>query len=137
MNSPKRAQSLTLTCIFTFIGSGLSAFSFLIIYLIFNDIQILTIDSNYFMEAQQVKELILLAGRTFFLIMLFLCILSIAGAFLMWKLKKIGFHVYTIAQLLMLLIPFFIINGYSIPLPNALITAVFIGAYALNTFEMK
>lgn len=137
MNNSKRAQSLTLTCIFTFIGSGLSAFSFFIIYLIYNDIEILPIDSNYLMEAQQVKQLILLAGRPFFLIMLLLCIISLFGAFLMWKLKKIGFHVYTIAQLLMLLTPFFIITGYSIPLPNALITAVFIGAYALNTFEMK
>jgi hypothetical protein len=137
VNQQKRTQSLTLTCIFTFIGSGFSAFSFFIIYLIFNNIEILPIDSNYFVEAQQVKDLIVIAGRNFFLVMLFLCITSLTGALLMWKLKKIGFHVYTIAQLLMLLIPFFMITGYTIPLPNALITAVFIGAYALNTFEMK
>lgn len=137
VNQQRRTQSLTMTCIFTFIGSGFSALSFFVIYLIFNDIQKLPIESNYLMEAQQVRELIMLAGRPFFLVMLFLCIISFLGALLMWKLKKMGFHVYTISQLLMLLLPFFIISGYSIPLPNALITAVFIGAYALNTFEMK
>lgn len=137
INQQKRTQSLTLICIFTFIGSGFSALSFFVIYLIFNDIEILPIESNHLMEAQQVKDLIILAGRDFFLVMFFLCIISLSGALLMWKLKKVGFHVYTIAQLLMLLVPFFMIKGYSIPLPNALITAVFISAYTLNTFEMK
>lgn len=133
----QRSPGLTLICILTFIGSGLSAIAFFTIYLAYNDIQLLAMEDNFAMTKQQLVEMIKSVSRSFFITMTLLYITSLIGSIMMWKLFKKGFHVYTLAQLLMLLVPFFMIKGYTVPLPNALITAVFIAAYALHANEMR
>lgn len=127
----KRPQGLSLTCIFTFIGSGLSAISSLVIFLAFKEFN-QVIDKDIFPQAEQIISLALSAGRWFFLISFVLYIFSFTGALLIWNLKKTGFHLYSISQLLLLLVPLIMIEGYSLPLFNTMLTLVFITIYGLN-----
>ncbi len=132
-----RPSALAHICILTFIGSGMSAMIFFLIFMIYNSIPSLLLQEEIASNALILKEITSRAGRMFFLLMPFLYILSLAGAMMMWKLKKSGFHLYAIAQMLMLLLPFFMVTDYSISFPNALITALFIGAYSLNLSHMR
>lgn len=132
-----RSSGLTFICILTFIGSGFSAFAFFVIFLIYYEIPTIIAQEGFPMDNEGILALIKNAGRHFFLAMTVLYLISFTGAVMMWKQNRKGFHFYTIAQLMMLLIPFFMVTGYTVPLPNALITSVFIGAYGLNMGEMR
>ena len=62
---------------------------------------------------------------------------SWVGALQMWKLKKIGFHLYTGAQIFILLLPVILIPSYPFSVFSLLFTGVFIAGYALNLKFMK
>lgn len=132
-----RPPALTLICILTFIWSGLSAFGGLTMYLLFDDIEIIMQQSSFPDQQKAVMEMMQNAERLFFLIISLLNITSLTGAILMWKLRKPGFHFYTTSQLLILVVPFFLVIGYSVSPSNAIITVVFIAAYAVNLPQMR
>ncbi len=56
--------------------------------------------------------------------------LSFYGALAMWKLRKTGFHCYTLAQLILLLIPLVILGESHVALGNIMFTILFIAYYA-------
>lgn len=132
-----RSSGLTFICILTFIGSGFSAVAFFVIFLIYNEIPAILAEQGFPLDNESMLALINNAERSFFLTMTVFYLTSFAGALMMWNQRKRGFHFYTTAQLMMLLIPFFMVTGYTVPLPNAVITSVFIGAYSLNMGEMR
>ncbi len=136
-NSKPRSTGLTFICILTFIGSGFSAVAFFVIFLIYNEIPAIIAEEGFPLDNESMLAIINNAERSFFLTMTAFYLISFAGALMMWNQRKKGFHFYTTAQLMMLLIPFFMVTGYTVPLPNALITSVFIGAYGLNMGEMR
>lgn len=133
----ERPSGLSMICVLTFIGSGISALSSLMVFTGFDLIPSVPMDASLFPEAQDVKDMVMSAGRWFFLIMAVLFIISFTGATMMWKLKKIGFHCYTFSQMLMFLIPLLMIQGYIVPISSVLITSAFIGMYGLNLRFMK
>ncbi|MCB9014517.1 MAG: hypothetical protein H6541_01895 [Lentimicrobiaceae bacterium] len=132
----KRPPGLTFLCILTFAGSGLSAFSSFFVSAAYDIIPSVVHDSA-FAEASAIAEMIKAAGPVFFLFMGLLYAASLTGAILMFKLKKTGFHFYTLAQLLMLLLPSLMIDGYIAPISNLLLTGSFILAYAVNLKFMQ
>jgi len=131
-----RPPTLSLLCILTFIGSLGSAMSSFFIALAYNIMPEAIVQSGI-PEAEQMLALVQTAGRNFFILFGGLNLVSFAGALMMWKLNKKGFHVYTLAQLLMLTLPLLMINGYRSPWSSLLLTATFIFAYAINTRFMK
>jgi len=130
----KRSDLLTLLCILTFIGSGLAAFSNLFIYLSFEEM--LTIVDDYEIEIPGF-DMMMSGGRRFFITGFILYTFSWVGALQMWKLKKIGFHLYTGAQIFILLLPVILIKSYPFSIFSLLLTAVFIAGYAINLKFMK
>lgn len=132
-----RSPALTLTCILTFIWSGLTVLGSIMIYGLYNDMPFLMEQGSFGEQEETVLKMLQSSSRSFFLIIAFLNALSFSGALIMWKLKKIGFHFYTTSQLLILAVPFFVISGYTVSLPNAIITIVFIAAYAVNLPQMR
>lgn len=136
-NKFERPSGLSMICVLTFIGSGISALSSLMVFTGFDLIPSVPMDARLFPEAQDVKDIVMSAGRWFFLIMAVLYFISFTGATMMWKLKKIGFHCYTFSQMLMFLIPILMIQGYIVPISSVLITSAFIGMYGLNLRFMK
>lgn len=132
----KRSPNLMILCILTFIGSGVSAFSSLFVALAY-DLMPMAVEQSPIPGAQEMLENILIAGRTFFIYMGILNGFSLMGAIYMWKLYKKGFHLYTIAQLLMLIVPLLMITGYQTPFSTILLTGSFILAYGLNLRFMR
>lgn len=130
----KRSDLLTILCVFTFIGSGLAAFSNLFIYLSFEEM--LTIVEDYDVDIPGF-DMMMSGGRRFFITGFILYTFSWVGALQMWKLKKIGFHLYTGAQIFILLLPAIMIPSYPFSIFSLLFTAVFIGGYAINLKFMK
>jgi hypothetical protein len=125
----KRPPLLTVLCILTFIGSGLSTMSFFAASLFY----------ELFMEQLEVvyinmpeSTFLLDIPRDFFVISFFLSAFSLAGALLMWHLRKIGFHIYTSSQLVYLVLPMVYFGGETNPMLNIILTALFVYLYARN-----
>ena len=123
---PKRPELLTMLCILTFIGSGLAAFANLTFFLSYDEIQYMFDDlSKEFPEI----ALILNGGKKFFIAGFILYTISLMGALQMWKLRKIGFHLYTAAQVFILILPVVTIESFEISIFGILITVAFILSY--------
>lgn len=136
LNNFKRPPGLTMLCILTFIGSGVSVISSIFIVLAFDMIPLVAAQSPV-PNVEEMIELVLTAGRDFFMVMGLLYALSLLGAIFMWKRNKKGFHIYTSAQLVMLIVPLIMIKGYQTPFTTVLLTASFILAYGLNLRIMR
>ena len=73
-----------------------------------------------------------LIGRGYYFIEMVLYIASFVGVLMMWKLQKRGFHVYTIAQILMLITTSVFVTakiGGGFPFGSVLGTALFVFMY--------
>ncbi|GHV33793.1 hypothetical protein FACS1894178_0020 [Bacteroidia bacterium] len=68
----------------------------------------------------------------YYFLRLLLVLISLIGAAMMWKVKKLGFHLYTASQLLILFVPmaFGMVKFPSIM--GLIITGIFIGLYWLG-----
>lgn len=133
-NPVRRSDLLTLLCILSFIGSGIAAFSNLVLLITYDQMDQVLQDFNFEMEAM---NLLLSGGKSFFLAGFILYMVSLMGVFAMWRLKKIGFHLYTAAQLFILILPIVMIPNFQFSIPGMLVTAVFIFGYATQIKFMK
>ncbi|MCK4631230.1 MAG: hypothetical protein KAT40_07290 [Bacteroidales bacterium] len=124
-----RPTFLTVLCILTFIGSGLSAL-FLLIGLVAAGAISETLSSIPGMED------IGGFGTGYFLVTLVLALASLYGAIMMWKLKKIGFYLYSGANVIVIFVPMVIAAG-KFSVFGLVITALFIFLYALNLKHLK
>lgn len=140
-NTKKRPDLLIVTCVLTFIGSGFSA--------LVNGLAYLTIDSweaavengalDIFqgrIEMEAIK-ILLEVQPSYFLFQAIFFALSFYGALLMWNLKKVGFHIYTVAQILLLIISKIYIPGLPFPLIPLLLSSTFVLLYARNLQLMR
>ncbi len=122
----KRPELLTLLCILTFIYSGLQMLSNLFMLLNKNFIVDNIDESNFKVEDFQP---ILDMPPQFFLLNTILFTIVLSGAILMWNLKKIGFHLYSLSQIALLFV-ISIFNPFnSTPFAEILMTAMFILLY--------
>ncbi len=125
---------MSILCVLTFIGSGLGVLGF----------GLTAINYETTMEALQVvygnmpeASFLLDAPLSFFVISFFLSSASVLGAALMWRLRKPGFHLYTSAQIIYMVLPMIYFPGQTNPLLNILLTALFVYLYARNLRFMK
>ena len=104
----KRPKSLRLLCILTFIGSGLSALTYLVFSMTLETVrEVVQLNELIFLNSAEDKKMIttiLSLPRTYFIIDFILYAASLYGAYLMWNLRKVGFHFYSISQILMLIV---------------------------------
>ena len=139
----KRTPGLTFICILTFVFSGLmffsSLFSSVYYYYIPGFIQ-----SSPFTKAisgiEGMTEVIKLMTETSIWFYIFSTILygvSLTGAILMFRLRKVGFHFYTVAQILILITPMVYLAGFKTDFASTVITAIFIFLYYTNLRLMK
>lgn len=122
----KRPLLLTILCVLTFIGSGTSSMSFFMIFSSYD--QIMPLMDEFSSTFPAVKPLLEAPG-SFFLAGFLLYMFSLTGATLMWKLKKAGFHFYTGAQIMIVLLPVFFIKDFPFPILDALVSGSFIALY--------
>jgi hypothetical protein len=132
----KRPSMLTILCILTFIGSGLNAFSNLMVFVFF--------DASMAFATELVKafklpgmELFLDAKPMYFAVMALINALALTGAIRMWQLHRHGFHIYTVAQILGILAPMYF---FRLPRPDffsILLSGVFVMLYASTLKKMS
>lgn len=133
----KRPAFLTVLCILTFIGAGFS---------ILSELFVLFLPSS-FMEGMQgqfadmlgegkAEEMVasFALQKTLAPYELLLSILSLAGAILMFRTKRMGFYLYTLAQVVLVVLPG--LMGVSV-VGTAFWAILFIVLYAVNLKSMK
>jgi len=128
---PKRSNLLTILCILTFIGSGMNFFSSIIIaafYSTFTEI------AQTFAEKFSLPgiDLILESPPAFFLISGITYTFSFAGALLMWNFRKTGFHLYTIAQIILIIIPMYFLKMPAPSMFDIILSGIFVILYGVN-----
>ncbi|MEI7490405.1 MAG: hypothetical protein WCK92_03340 [Bacteroidota bacterium] len=109
-----RPNLLTILCILTFVNGGLTFISSLFIGAFFDQFVAIATD---FSEKFKLPGLEMITGGRpmFFFVNAILYAFSVSGAVMMWNLKKNGFHVYTISQILLILAPMYF---YQLPGPS-------------------
>ncbi len=151
---------LMVLCILTFIGSGWGVISHL--YSVFvagvlndgnvqmeyyqsmmNEMEgesLSSFWSDFLTSSMEVAQIALVHAREIAIMQLVLSIISLLGAVLMFRLRRIGFYFYVAAQILMLFVlPYF--GGFSSVvvirlMGSAFVSLVFIVMYAVNVKYM-
>lgn len=122
----KRPNLLTLLCVLTFIGSGLQIVSNF--FILPNKDFILQNIEAFAFNMEDFIPILEMPNEFFKLNVLFL-VMSLTGAIFMWNLKKIGFHIYSLAQIALL----FVLSIYNpfnnTPIAEIVITILFILFY--------
>ena len=112
---PKRPEMLTVICILSFINAVYNGIANFISFAFYDTFQNVfaqmrngegmfadMADDNWEMFAQA-SSLAFSVGRGYYFVEMVLFVASFIGVLMMWRLQKKGFHVYTIAQFLMLI----------------------------------
>jgi len=130
----KRPGFLITLCILTFIGSGFSLISQLIMP-VTAPIALEFVQQSSFASIPdmiETYEQIIDTPKWQFYMTTFFCATSIMGAIYMLRMKKIGFHIYTVSKFALLIITQFLMGGYLAPKFSGLfITLLFIGLYSI------
>jgi hypothetical protein len=134
--TPTRSKTLTVLCILSFIGSGFSIIGTLI-YALFFDPILNFYSSNDSELYRMMYDSLAMLSPEYFLTELFFTLGSLAGVFLMWKLRKLGFHIYILANILILGMPlFFSVGGFNFG-SLLFFTGPFIALYAFQLKTMR
>jgi len=139
MNEIKnRPELLTVLCILTFIGSGTSMLANGVLYLMFDQLKELIEQQSVFsfMGSEVDLSFLLDIKSGFFLTQLLIYALSLYGAVQMFQLRKIGFHIYAIAQIALLIIPKIFVPNLPFPFFELMVSAVFVYLYYKNLHLM-
>lgn len=123
---PGRPRLLTIFCILTLIGSSLQAFVFLMITMSYTEFMAQVKDMDLPLPEMQI---FFTGSKSFYLTGFLLLSISTIGAYLMWKLRKIGFHMYTASQVIFLATPAFYLEGYKLSVVDIVLTAIFVIIY--------
>lgn len=130
----KRPDLLTVLCVLSFIGSGLSFFSYFMFSLSFDSISTVLTESEIDLPGM---DMILNTPISFYYSGTLLFGVSLYGAIKMWNLKKVGFHLYTASQILLIILQTIYLNQYGFPYLSVFITAIYIFLYARNLAYMS
>ncbi len=130
----KRPTGLTILCVLSFVGSGISLFSHLMVWLFYNTFLDLLASDIYSsipnLNIEELESYLKAGGQLFFLISAVLFLFSLVGVYKMWHLKKIGIHYYAIAQFLLIVIPLLFISTNMPVFGALLISLLFVLMYA-------
>ena len=137
----QRSPWLTVLCILTFIGSGLSClgyFFFTAGYAYLPDImeQSREMVISMYGDAVDVSQALEVQPRAYYLLLTLLYAASVTGAALMLALRKVGFHTYTIAQALLLVAPVLFVHA-KFDFGGLFISIAFVLLYATFLKQMR
>ena len=138
---PQRPTGLTIACVLSFINAGFQFLGNIISFLAYNVMRELGQSEEYLEmmekfvpdidEFETQMQAQLAVSRISYLLMALAFAASFIGVHQMWNLKKNGFHIYAIAQILILIITAIFVagvTGASMVSP-AILTAIWIGIY--------
>lgn len=141
-NYPQQSQKqtrpllLTVLCILTFVSTGISILSSLLIPAFSEVIVEMFKMPQFAAEANPEAIKVIQAGWGYYMVVLLLTSVSLTGAILMWTLKKNGFHFYTIANIVLFYLPI-LWFGFPFNILGAFFPAAFIALYAIHLKYMR
>jgi hypothetical protein len=126
----KRPQLLSILCVLSFIGSGLAAVSSFFTYL-FYDVVVEAIATGEFDEELLALDFFATISKEYFILHGMLMVVSFTGVWQMWNLRRSGFHLYALSQILVLIVSsIYLYNPAGIsPMFDMLLTTLFILLY--------
>lgn len=139
---PKRPTWLTVLCILTLVGSGINFLSYLFYtgaYRIMPDMLqnvIDTMNNMYPNSGIDFEGIYTLQPRIYYGILTLAFAASVCGAIFMLNMRKIGFHTYTIAQILILIIPVLMAH-LNLDISGLFLTIAFVIFYATFYKQMR
>lgn len=133
----QRPAGLTLLCILSFIGSGINALTYLVMAANLNTVKDLLLYSDTYAELYEsvpgmeaaINHVVSL-GPGFFWIQTLLYLMSLAGVICMFRRIYAGFHIYTVAQCLLILWNMSQ-TGWGVPYGSIFLSGAFVALYAL------
>lgn len=148
-DAPKRPQFLTVLCILTFIGSALAIISAIMGYFsaqasaaMISNMDSMGNDPTGMMSEMQGMAQKAVDNAVPNLVIAIVCaLLCLFGALQMWKLKKTGFYIYTVGEIVPPISVFILMGGGLFggitSVLTLLVAIVFVVLYALNLKHMK
>lgn len=126
-----RRRSLRIVLVLSFIGSGMSFFSYLMMSVGLSSMQAMYNAGalNFPGEMTVFIEQLMETPRSFFVVSALLYAMSLGGLALMWNIRKNGFHMYTLAQLLILLVTVLFLGRERLALGDVMLTLLFVIYY--------
>lgn len=129
-----RIKWLHVVLVLSIIGSGLNLFSSLMMAL-FAPTLMQTFESmspDLPQEMSIMYETVFNTPRIMYVCLSVLYAMSLAGVLLMWRLRKNGFHLYTLAQLLILVVPVLFMGRSFIAMGDIMLTLLFVLYYFIS-----
>ena len=132
----KRPGLLTVICILTYIGSGMNLISSLFIFLFFDAFKVVAANLAKTLNLPGM-EMFIEGPSIFFAASALIYASTIAGTLFMWQLRKVGFHIYTISQILLVIAPMYFFKLLGPGVMDILLAGVFILLYSMNLKSMS
>ena len=138
---PQRPFGLSFACVLSFINAGFQCIGNAFTYLLYNTMHELAqseeyqdLMEKYMPDAEQTETVLqsqLAVSRVSYLLMALLFAASFYGVLQMWRLQKKGFHIYAIAQILMLIVTAVFVTSVTGDSMNGpiVLTVLWIGLY--------
>lgn len=126
-----RKRTLRIILVLSIIGSGLSCLSHLMMGAMLPAMRTMFYSGAfpYPQEVTVMMEQMFETPRPYYLCCALLYAMSVTGAVFMWNLRKSGFHLYTLAQLLVMLVTLLFLGKERLPLGDIMLTLLFITYY--------
>ena len=138
----ERPTWLIVLCVLTFIGSGLSCLGYFFFVAGYHTFlpQVMEQTRNTIVSIYgdnvDVSQALTLQPRGYYLLLCLLYAASVTGAAFMLALRKVGFHLYTIAQALLLVAPVLIVH-LPFDFLGMLVSIAFVLLYATFLKQMR
>ncbi|MBR4505153.1 MAG: hypothetical protein IKP21_00065 [Bacteroidales bacterium] len=125
--------ALHILLVLSMIWAGLSCMSYLMMGLMLPTFQDYYASHPGMMpeEFHTMMERMFEVPKSYYLVCSLLFALELAGAILMWNLRRSGFHSYTIARLLLLLLPLLFLGRGAMAFGDVMLALLFILVYYL------
>jgi len=122
---------LRIVLVLSMIGSGMSLLSYLLTGLMLPTMQTAYSAGELPMpeEFQAAMEAMFAIPRPYYFYSALLYALSLTGVVMMWKLRRIGFHLYALSQLLILIVSLLFLGRGHLGLGDIMLTILFIVTY--------
>jgi hypothetical protein len=142
-NVRKAPTGLMVLCVLTFIGSGFSALTYFLSFLLYDTLTAMMLQmadtmggvfATYYSNA---ADMFSSTSRYLFLLMAISCLLSITGSGCMVKMRKVGFHLYVAGQILLIGLPIILMTKGGFSFFEAVLSIVFIALYGSYLKKMR
>jgi len=123
-SSYKRPTLLIALCLLSFAGSGTSFIVYFLGSVFFEKFSAFIIEYSSTHTTEALSPL-------YFTLFMVLNAVSLVGVIRMWKFNRDGFFIYTLAQIVIIVLPVFWLGVDTFSVPGAIFTGVFAGGYAM------